>query len=256
MAPSGSHWLHEIKHDGYRVVCVVDRGAVRIFTRRGHDWAERMPGIVKVLEGLGVSSAVIDGESIMTNEDGVSDFFALHSALARRQAPHATFMAFDLLHLDGEDLRGREPEERRAILADVINRPTPALQISDAVEGDGTRVLEAAREMGLEGIVSKRKGSKYVSGKAKAWRKTKCSHFDHFGVLGCDWRRRSLRLARLDEGELVPCGFVGSGLSATDARRIKVAIDVGQAVVAEVEYRGTTPAGELRHALLKRWQAG
>ena len=121
--PSGPEWAHEIKHDGYRAICLVDQGEVRIYTRRGHDWSARMPNIAAALAGLRLRSAVIDGEAIMTGEDGVSDFFALHAALARRSAPHATLMALDILHLDGEDLRGRALEDRRAILADVLRRP-------------------------------------------------------------------------------------------------------------------------------------
>jgi bifunctional non-homologous end joining protein LigD len=103
--PSGPEWAHEIKHDGYRAICLVDQGKVRIYTRRGHDWSARMPNIAAALAGLRLRSALIDGEAIMTGEDGVSDFFALHAALAMRSAPHATLMALDILHLDGEDIR-------------------------------------------------------------------------------------------------------------------------------------------------------
>ncbi len=88
-APRGPNWLHEIKHDGYRTICVVDEGAVSIYTRRGHNWADRMPSIARALSALKVRSAVIDGEAIVIGEDGLSDFFTLHAALARRNAPRA-----------------------------------------------------------------------------------------------------------------------------------------------------------------------
>jgi bifunctional non-homologous end joining protein LigD len=137
--PIGSDWLHEIKHDGYRTISVIVRGRAQIFTRRGHDWSARMPNIKAALERLKVKSAVIDGEVVMTDKDGVSDFFALHLALARKSAPDATLMAFDVLELDGEDLRPAPLEERRAILEKLLRKPGPWLQFSAAAEGRGSR---------------------------------------------------------------------------------------------------------------------
>ena len=196
-APAGPNWLHEIKHDGYRTICVVDQGKVSIYTRRGHNWADRMPSIARALEGLKVRSAVIDGEAIVVGEDGLSDFFALHAALARKLAPRAVLVAFDLVHLDGEDMRARELEDRRAILADVVSKRAPWIQFSESIEGgDGPQVWRHACNMGLEGIISKRRGSPYLSGKTSAWRKTMCTLTKRFAVRGYNRRGRSLRLAR------------------------------------------------------------
>ena len=114
-APASLNWLHEVKHDGYRTICVVDQGAVSICTRRGLNWAERMPSIARALAALKVRSAVIDGQAIVIGEDGLSDFFTLHGALARKSAPRAVLVAFDIMHLDGEDMRGRVLEDRRAM---------------------------------------------------------------------------------------------------------------------------------------------
>ena len=111
----------------------------------------------------------------MVGEDGLSDFFTLHGALARKSAPRAALVAFDIMHLDGEDTRGRELEDRRAVLADVVNKRASWLQFSESLEGDGPQVWRAACGMGLEGIISKRRGSRYFSGKTDAWRKTKCT---------------------------------------------------------------------------------
>jgi bifunctional non-homologous end joining protein LigD len=255
-APSGPEWLHEIKHDGYRTIAVIDHGKVSLFTRRGQDWSARMPSIAQALAGLKVRSAVIDGEAIVAGTEGVSDFFALHAALAQKSAPHAALIAFDIMHLDGEDLRGCELEERRAILSGVLRKPAPWLQLSETIEGDGPKVWRAAAKMGLEGIVSKRRGSRYISGRSDSWRKTKCTITEHFAVLGFDPRRRSLRLARLSESGLLPCGSAGSGLSDADVRRIRAALDMGRPVIAEVDYRGLTPAGELRHPVIRGWHAG
>ena len=255
-APTGLNWLHEIKHDGYRTICVVDQGAVSIYTRRGLNWADRMPSIARALSALKVRSAVIDGEAIVIGEDGLSDFFTLHAALARRNAPRAMLVAFDLLHLDGEDMRGRELEDRRAVLEAVVRKRAPWIQFSESIEGNGSEVWRRACGMGLEGIISKRRGSRYFSGKTDAWRKTKCTLTDHFAVMGADRTGRSLRLSRFLDRGLVPCGSAGAGLSDSDARQIRAALDAKQAVIVTVEYRGFTPAGELRHPVIRSWYRG
>jgi bifunctional non-homologous end joining protein LigD len=132
------------------------------------------------------------------------------------------------------------------------------LQFSEEIGGDSAAALAAAREFGLEGIVSKRRGTAYRSGKVDFWRKTKCTLSAEFAVIGFEaWGRsslRSLRLARLVHGELVPCGSAGSGLSETMAHELRAALDVGRHVVVEVEHRGFTPAGELRHPAIKGWE--
>ena len=212
-APTGLNWLHEIKHDGYRTICVIDRGSISIYTRRGHNWADRFPSIARALSALKVRSAVIDGEAIVIGEDGLSDFFTLHAALARKSAPRAFLVAFDLLHLDGEDIRGRELEDRRAVLEDVVRKRAPWIQFSESIEGDGPQVWRHACNMGLEGIISKRRGSPYLSGKSPVWRKTKCTLTNHFAVMGADRTGRSLRLSRFLDRGLIPCGSAGSGLS-------------------------------------------
>jgi bifunctional non-homologous end joining protein LigD len=255
-APTGLNWLHEIKHDGYRTICVVDQGAVSIYTRRGLNWADRMPSIARALSALKVRSAVIDGEAIVIGEDGLSDFFTLHAALARRNAPRAMLVAFDLLHLDGEDMRGRELEDRRAVLEAVVRKRAPWIQFSESIEGNGSEVWRRACGMGLEGIISKRRGSRYFSGKTDAWRKTKCTLTDHFAVMGADRTGRSLRLSRFLDRGLVPCGSAGAGLSDSDAHQICAALDAKQAVIVTVEYRGFTPAGELRHPVIRSWYRG
>ena len=110
--------------------------------------------------------------------------------------------------------------------------------------------------MGLEGIISKRRGSPYLSGKGSVWRKTKCTMTDHFAVMGADRHGRSLRLSRFLDRGLVPCGSAGSGLSDLDARQIRAALDAKQAVIVTVEYRGFTPAGEIRHPVIREWYRG
>jgi bifunctional non-homologous end joining protein LigD len=259
VAPSGPQWAHEIKWDGYRMVAIIEQGSVSLYSRRGLDWADRMPGLVEALGSLEVRSAVIDGEVVIMDEDGMPDFSALQADLAAGQAPTATFIAFDLLHLDGEDFRDRPLDERRAALFDITGEDTEALQISREVPGDGPAALEAAHRMGLEGIVSKRRDSRYRSGRALSWIKTKCMLTEHFAVIGAEPTRgpvRSLRLARLVEGRLVPCGSAGAGLSEQDGKRIRAVLDAGGVIVAEVEYGELTTLGELRHPVVRDWHQG
>ena len=120
-----------------------------------------------------------------------------------------------------------------------------------SIEGDGPQVWRHVCNMGLEGIVSKRRGSRYFSGKTDAWRKTKCTLTDHFAVMGYNRDGRSLRLSRFLDRGLIPCGSAGSGLSDSDARQIRAALDARQAVIVTVEYRGFTPVGELRHPVIR-----
>jgi bifunctional non-homologous end joining protein LigD len=265
--PPGDRWLHEIKHDGYRICAVIEDGAARLYTRKGLDWSDRMPPIAAALGSLKLRSAVIDGEAVMTGEDGLSDFFLLHASLARGHAPAASLVAFDILHLDGEDLRGRAFEDRRAILEEVMRPALPGrrvdpgrLELSEAIAGDGFALYRGARDLGLEGIVSKRRGSPYVSGPFDGWRKTKCTMTEPFAVLGIEGEggpheRRALNLARLiGDMQLVPCGSVGAGLADRELGEIRAALRARKPVIAEIEYRGLTPDGQLRHPVVQSWR--
>ena len=185
--PKGDGWSHEIKYDGYRTELIVDPDVIGAFTRNGHDWTDRYPAVVEAAGGLPTLSAIIDGEIVVQDESGVTDFQALRSAIAGE--PHRLiFFAFDLLHVDGEDLRKRPLEERRATLAALIgpHDPAAAIQFSESVEGDGAQVFALATELGLEGIVSKRIGSRYASGTTRDWLKTKAMVEGEFVVVGVE----------------------------------------------------------------------
>jgi DNA ligase D-like protein (predicted ligase) len=183
--PTGDDWLHEIKHDGYRTQLVVDGGQARAFTRRGYDWTGRYPAIVATAERLFCASAVIDGEVIVQDAQGRSDFGAFRAAMSSRPE-ELIFMAFDLLHLNGRDLRSAPLLERRARLEELLgaNDPGCCIHFSDHVMGSGQALFEAAEAAGLEGIVSKRVGGRYRSGPAKSWLKVKCFGEDEFVVIG------------------------------------------------------------------------
>ncbi|MET3839056.1 DNA ligase [Bradyrhizobium sp. OAE829] len=173
--PSGPDWLHEIKHDGFRLIVQREGDRVRLFTRNGYNWSNRYPLIVEAASHLRVSSFVIDGEAVVLREDGVADFDALRSKKHDREA---RLVAFDLLAVDGEDIRAEPLHVRKVKLAKVLENSTvmgsPGIQLSEYMEGEfGPAMFEHACELGLEGIVSKRRDCAYRAGPSSNWIKVK-----------------------------------------------------------------------------------
>ena len=185
--PAGDGWIHEIKQDGYRTELVLDRGSARAYSRRGLDWTEKYPALIEAAEKLKCRSAILDGEAVVQNALGVSDFHALRAAMTRE--PHRiVFFAFDLLHLDGKDLRRLPLVERRTRLKELLagHDESFALHFSESVEGDGPRVFAAAEALGVEGIVSKRASGRYESGPSREWLKAKAMAVGEFVVVGVE----------------------------------------------------------------------
>lgn len=273
--PIGGDWLHEVKIDGYRGLVHLGQGGPVIRTRNGLDWTDRFAPLVPALAELPARSALIDGE--ITAGAGASGFSALQQAITSG-GPFG-YAAFDLLSLDGRDLRGIPLTDRRAalerLLADVP--PMGLIELSTALPGDGDAALAAICAAGGEGIVSKRAGSTYRAGRGDAWRKAKCDRRDEFAVIGFSGSESkgrpfgSLLLATPD-GEKTALryrGRVGTGFSAAvqedlaarmrRLRRGKSPAPVPPAerrgvtwveprLIAEVRYAETTPDGILRHA--------
>jgi bifunctional non-homologous end joining protein LigD len=195
--PEGNHWIHEIKHDGYRSQVLLEHGKARVFTRNGYDWSDRYPSIVRAASRLRCKSAIIDGEAIVQDGDGRSDFESLQSAIRAR--PQSIILyAFDLLHLDGKDLRQQTLIERRASLKTLLGTDERSrIQFSDEFDGDGDALFKACAEQGLEGIVSKQALAPYRSGRTKTWLKTKCFTESTFVVVGTDRDRNTGALRAL-----------------------------------------------------------
>ena len=170
---------------------------VRVFSRNGHDWSDLYPGIVRAAASLPCKSAIIDGEAVVQDENGVSNSDALGSAIRRQ--PHSIILyAFDLLHLDGKDLRQETLSERRAVLKNMIGDDARGrIQFSDEFDGDGAAVFKACADRALEGIVSKHALSPYRSGHSKTWLKTKCFTGSTFVVIGTDRDRKTGALRAL-----------------------------------------------------------
>ena len=150
--PGGPLWVHEIKHDGFRFICRLDGDRVRVFSRNGRDWTERVPLIAEALLALPVSSATVDGEGVVCDERGLSDFDRLRSTVGRRGSREAFLYAFDLLELDGQDLRARPWDDRRVALVRLLRKSRGGLRLSEHLDGgDGATIFEQACHLGLEG---------------------------------------------------------------------------------------------------------
>ena len=169
--PSGEEWLHEIKHDGFRVIARKDGASVRLYSRPGNDLTKRFPLIVKGLAQLRLWSCIIDGEAVACGEDGIASF----DRIRYRQHDASVFLyAFDLVELNGDDLRRDPLAVRKATLASLLARAAAGLRLNEHLdEQDGPLVFAHACKLGLEGIVSKRRHSPYRSGRSPDWIKSK-----------------------------------------------------------------------------------
>ena len=161
--PSGGLWLHEIKHDGFRIIARKDGERVRLYSRPGNDFTRRFPLIVETLARLRSRSCIIDGEAVACDDNGVASFDRIRY---RRHDGDAFLYAFDLIELNGDDLRRDPLEVRKATLRSMLAKAGLGLRFNEHMEGDGPTVFAHACKMGLEGIVSKRKDSAYRSGRS------------------------------------------------------------------------------------------
>jgi bifunctional non-homologous end joining protein LigD len=168
--PSGPEWLHEIKHDGFRIMARRNSNGVQLYTRNGYDFAGRFPQIVEAVSKLNMRSCFIDGEAIVVDRRGLSAFDLLRSW---RHDHAAVLCAFDLIELDGRDLRSTPIEQRKRALADLLHRARDSIVLTVHYDTDGETVFKHACALGCEGIVSKRRGSPYRSGRFEHWLKIK-----------------------------------------------------------------------------------
>jgi len=168
--PSGSEWLHEIKHDGFRIIARKNGAQVRLYSRPGNDFTRRFPLIVDALARLRSRSCIIDGEAVACDDNGVASF----DLVRHHRANDRVFLyAFDLIELNGDDMRRDPLEVRKATLRSMLAKASLGLRFNEHIEDDGPTVFAHACKMGLEGIVSKRKDSPYRSGRSPDWLKMK-----------------------------------------------------------------------------------
>ena len=183
--PSGSGWLHEIKFDGYRVAAYVKGGQVTLRTRSQLDWTEKFPRVAASLAGMNVGSAVLDGEVVALGSDGRADFGRLQAILAGESRGRLHYQVFDLMWLNGADIRSEPLERRRELLAELVDSSTgTVVRLTGQLDFPGEDVFGHACRLGLEGIVSKRVGSAYRAGRQQDWLKTVCLHAGDFVIVG------------------------------------------------------------------------
>jgi bifunctional non-homologous end joining protein LigD len=284
-APEGAGWVHEIKFDGYRLQARLDGGKVALLTRGGLDWTDRFgKAVPKALAALPASQALIDGELVVEASGGASDFSALQADLSAGRTDRFAFYAFDLLHLDGQDLTGATLVERKAALARLLDKAAPELRYSEHFEENGEMVLRHACRLSLEGVVSKRANGKYRSGRGRDWIKSKCGHRQELvigGYVPSSTSARAIGSLVLgfhdkagDTSTLRHAGRVGTGFSRVvaedlfkrlqklerDASPFSDRLDatarrgvhfVEPELVAEVEFRAWTADGIVRHAAFR-----
>jgi bifunctional non-homologous end joining protein LigD len=224
--PDDPQWVHEIKFDGYRLQARIDQGKVKLITRRALDWTGKFPTVARALADIPARQALIDGEIVVENSNGVSNFSLLQQALKVKDEGRFVFYAFDLLYLDGFDLTRVPLLERKAALQRLLRGSdgTGTIRYSEHFTEPGPVLLAHACRMSLEGIISKRKSDPYRGGRRGDWLKTKCTDRQEFVVAGyspstVDRKAiGALILGYYDRGQFVYAGRTGTGFSHQVAR--------------------------------------
>jgi bifunctional non-homologous end joining protein LigD len=274
--PQGDQWVHEIKFDGYRVLAHVERGSVRLITRKKQDWTHRYQIVAERLSELPVENAIVDGEVVALLPSGLTSFQALQNAGKGIGSAQLAFYAFDLLYLDGYDLRACLLEDRKQLLVGILPIGDETLRLSEHFATSGKEFLHQCCRLGLEGIISKRIDRPYVSGRTDDWIKSKCLGVEELVIGGFTMSAKipqgfgALLMGYFNGAELVYAGRVGTGFSSAllvDLRQQLEALrqdrspfpniprqEVDRTVrwvrpklVAQVQFTGWTDAGVMRH---------
>ncbi len=282
--PRGGQWIAENKFDGYRMLARIEHGRVTLFTRNGHDWTSKLKTVAAEIRTLGIDSAWLDGEVVVLDENGVPDFNRLQNAFDDEGTSEVVYFLFDLPFLGGLDLRKVPLLGRRAVLKDLVTKgESGRVRFSEAIDAVPERLLDAACQLGLEGLILKRADSRYVSMRSDSWLKLKCQQRQEFVVVGFTDRANAskevgaLLLGYHDGGVLRHAGSVGTGWNPATAhelhtRLVKLEVDrpalqsgaakpgrwsrraagserwVRPEMVVEVSFSDWTPDGNIRHA--------
>lgn len=276
---AGEGWVHEVKFDGYRIEARIDHGKVSLLTRTGLDWTGRFGRTLEAaLQALPCETALIDGEVVALDDAGISSFAALQRALSEHRTDKLVYFVFDLLHLDGRDLRPDPLLARKERLEDLlVSAPGDSLRYSEHVTEPGETMLAHTCRLGLEGVVSKRADAPYRSGRGLDWIKSKCAAEQEFVIAGytpseaAGRHLKSLAVGYYEKGRLCYAGQVGTGFDAATRAMLRRRLDrLGRAappasagrppraivwvepkLVAEIAFRTWTADGLLRQAAFK-----
>ncbi len=254
-APAGDRWLHEVKYDGYRIGCFIEGGQIRLVSRNGHDWTGNFGEIVEAAKLLGVKRALLDGEAAILLGDGRTSFQALQNAFSGGSRAGLVYFAFDLLHLEGEDLAPLPLEERKAALQSILARAgaQDRIRYADHVLDDGEAVLREACRLGLEGIVSKRRDEPYRPGRNDGWLKAKCIRRQEFVIGGFTDPEGSragigaLLVGVHRGGTLRFAGKVGTGFTQKLAAGLRRRLDAIEQGECPFDPRPAGPLGRRAH---------
>lgn len=281
-APKQSNWIQEIKYDGYRTIAVLENGKSSLYTRSSLDWSDKYPLIAQALMSDAANDAIIDGEIVWLDEDGRSNFEGLQRALKNGDANDIYYYVFDILRLNGKDLRSLPQEERKKITRDFVRAiHEERVRYSEHLEGSPQEIYARACELGLEGIIFKQRDASYASGKSGNWLKVKCARVERFIIAGYSPRENapqeigSLILARKTPEGLEDAGKVGTGFDRAQRRQLfkilnrierktpalKTEINgqgehwVSPKLEARVKFSDVTKAGKLRQAVYQGLEA-
>jgi bifunctional non-homologous end joining protein LigD len=268
--PTGERWIHEIKFDGYRVQVHLANEAVKVYTRRGYDWTKRFKKVADDAWHIKAASAIIDGEIVVPAADGTTDFSVLQNEL-KGTSQKIMLVAFDLLYLNGRDLRKLPLHQRKTELKKIVARTE--VQFSESFEIDGGEMLAHACKVGLEGVVSKVRDSTYPIGRGNNWVKKTCAQRETLTIAGFaldEGKWDGMYLGRRKGEELIYAGKVDHGFDKTSASELRRRLEplvrktppyakriahkgiwVEPKLLAEIEYRAKSAEGKVRHPFFK-----
>jgi bifunctional non-homologous end joining protein LigD len=267
--PTGERWIHEIKFDGYRVQLHMANDDIKMFTRNGNDWTKRFRKVAADAYLINAKSAIVDGEIVVPAADGTTDFSVLQNEL-KGTSDKIVMVAFDILYLNGQDIRKLPLLERKAILEKLIAKT--AIQFSESFELDGREMFKHACKTGLEGVVSKVRDSRYPTDRSNDWVKVTCAQRETLPIagfaLGNKWD--GIYIGRERSGQLIYADKVDHGFTPESEKDLRARLKplirktqpyakkiahrgiwVQPSLLAEIEYRAKSAEGEVQHPFFK-----
>jgi bifunctional non-homologous end joining protein LigD len=252
--PAGDEWFHELKLDGYRLLCHIEGKQVRFWTRNQNDWTGKFSNLGKAVKALPLKSAILDGEVVALDPSGRASFQRLQQSINKNLGAGLLFHIFDLIYIDGYSLTRTPLRDRKLVLAELMEPlgDKGILRYSDHIEGNGAEFLEQACKYGIEGIVSKHSGSLYESTRSRNWLKIKCLKRQEFVIAGYTLSDKgipfsSLILGFYDKGKLIYAGRAGTGY--TNAMRVDLKKKLDRIVVEKRPFAEIPKDPGLRRAV-------